>query len=502
MSQLFPNVDEATKADATTRAGRLTASFIDGGFVHSARSAVHANIDPYSGHTLGRTEMADAETVDRGVQSARRALKGTWAEVGADGRATLLRKLADAIEADRLGFAILESLDTGKPLQHSFNDDVPTAVGVLRWFASLAETAYDVAPTRRPGALVRIAREPQGVVGIVLPWNYPLATLALKVAPAIAAGNTLICKPAEETPLTTLRFAELAIEVGFPPGVINVVTGFGEVAGRTIGLHADVAAVNFTGSTDTGRWFLRYSAESNLKEVSLECGGKNPALILPGIADVGMFAETIATGFLMNSGQLCSSISRVLAPRGMEHSLRDHLAAQMKAWPVGNPFQPQTRIGPMISREHADKVEAAIAAERAVNNDMLISSAEATGVSDLLMTPTVFFDVDETSPSWSEEIFGPMLAVRFYDDLEDAVASANATAYGLSAYVFGEDAAAIEDVSRRMDAGFVAVNAFSEGDFTTPFGGFKQSGFGGKDKGVHALDQYSRLKSIWWQLKA
>jgi gamma-glutamyl-gamma-aminobutyraldehyde dehydrogenase len=203
----------------------------------------------------------------------------------------------------------------------------------------------------------------------------------------------------------------------------------------------------------------------------------------------------------MNSGQLCSSISRVLAPKSAERSLRDNLSAQMDAWPVGDPFDARTRVGPMINREHADKVQAAIAAERAVNNDILVSRADSTGTCERLVTPTVFFDVDSDGPTWKDEIFGPVLAVRFYDKIEQVIESANATEFGLSAYIFGNDPKTIESVSRRLDTGFVAINAFSEGDFTTPFGGFKQSGFGGKDKGIHALDQYSRVKSIWWQLQ-
>lgn len=501
MAHLFPSLDNATRRDAVLQAGRLAASYVDGAFLRQGRAESLPNIDPYSGQVLGETQMGDAVVVDLAVEAARRALKGAWGSVGADGRAALLRRLADALEAERLSLAMLETLDTGKPMQHSYNDDVPTAVGVIRWFASLAETAYDIAPTRRSGALVQIMREPHGVVGIILPWNFPLTTLALKLAPALAAGNAVVCKPAEDTPLTTLRLAELAGQAGFPPGVINVVTGLGPIAGKAIGIHPGVDAINFTGSTETGRWFLRYSADSNLKEVSLECGGKNPAIILPGTTDVQPFAETLATGFLMNSGQLCSSISRVLAPRGAEVSLRQALAEQMAAWPVGDPFDPRTRIGPMINREHADKVNAALAAERAANNDLLSSEAEVTGASDLLVTPTAFFDVDEDSKTWKDEIFGPVLAVRFYDEVEQAIASANAAEFGLSAYVFGNDPASIASTARQLEAGFVAVNAFSEGDFTTPFGGFKLSGFGGKDKGIHALDQYSRTKSVWWQLQ-
>ncbi len=418
--------------------------------------------------------------------------------MGAEGRAALLRTLAAAIDERRMEFALLETLDVGKPIRHSFHDDVPTTVGVLRWYASLIDTAYDLAAPGRSGILGRVIREPQGVVGIVLPWNYPLTTLALKIGPALAAGNTVVCKPADHTPLSTLRLAELAIEIGFPPGVINVVPGTGPVAGRALGLHPAVALINFTGSTATGRRFLRYAADSNLKEISLECGGKNPGIILPEVDDVDRYAAELATGFLMNSGQLCSSISRLIAPRRLEDALRHALAREMRDWPAGNPLDPRTRIGPLASDTHAAKVGEAIAGEKRRNNDFILSGAAITGESPRLVSPVVFFNVAKDSPAWRNEIFGPVLSVRFYDTLDDAVRMANDTDYGLSAYIFGDDPRAVGRLSSELDAGFVAINAFTEGDFTTPFGGFRTSGFGGKDKGIHSLDQYSRIKSVWW----
>ncbi|TIS98243.1 aldehyde dehydrogenase family protein [Mesorhizobium sp.] len=479
-------------------ARRLDTSWIGDGFSRDGGSEVRNIMSPFDGETISEVAFASEKQVDLAVQTARAALKADWGTMGHEGRAALIRALADAVEKNRLELALLESLDVGKPILHSYNDDVPATVGVLRWYASLTETAYDLSPARRNGMLSQIVREPQGVVGIVLPWNYPLTTLALKIGPALAAGNTVVCKPADDTPLTTLRLAELAIEAGFPAGVINVVPGTGAVAGKALGLHGDVSAINFTGSTATGRRFLHYSADSNLKEISLECGGKNPAIILPDVKSLDRFADDISTGFLMNSGQLCSSISRVLAPRALEADLRGMLAAKMKEWPIGDPFDPATRIGPLVSDAHAAKVNRAVDNEKRHNNDLSVSAAEITGTSPRLVEPVVFFNVAESAEAWREEVFGPVLSVRFYDDLGSAIRSANDTQYGLSAYVFGESPDAIHAASATLDAGFVAINAFCEGDFTTPFGGFKTSGFGGKDKGIHSLDQYSRTKSIWW----
>jgi gamma-glutamyl-gamma-aminobutyraldehyde dehydrogenase len=495
----IPAVTEGQRAAAMKTAAGLSTSWIDGHFSHDAKDGIRPVISPYSGATLVEIAMGGAQQVDKAVAAARAALKGPWGTRGHQYRADLIRKLADAVDAHRLEFALLETLDVGKPIQHSYNDDAPTTVGVLRWYASLVETAYDRAPTRRSGVQIQIVREPQGVVGIILPWNYPLTTLALKLGPALAAGNTVVCKPADDTPLSTLRLARLASEIGFPPGVINVVPGAGAVAGKAIGLHDDVAAINFTGSTATGRKFLTYSAESNLKEISLECGGKNPAILLED-ADYARIADDLSTGFLMNSGQLCSSISRILAPRHHEAKLREVLAEKMAAWPVGDPLDPATRIGPLVSDAHAAKVSSAIEAERGRNNDLMVSAAPITGASPRLVAPTVFFNVDEKSPAWRDEIFGPVLSVNFYDEIDDAITRANDTAYGLSAYIFGNDAQAISRASEQLETGFVAVNAFCEGDFTTPFGGFKTSGFGGKDKGLHSLDQYSRTKSVWWAI--
>lgn len=453
---------------------------------------------PYDGTVLADVAMADEAVVDAAVRAARGALAGPWGALAASDRADLMRALADRVVAQGEQLALLEALDVGKPIGHARAEDVPLTAAVFRWYASLAETYYDQASSRRTGALGQIVREPQGVVGVVLPWNYPLFTLALKLAPALAAGNTVVAKPAEDTPLTTLRLAQIAIEAGFPAGVLNVVPGRGAVAGRAIGLHAGVDAINFTGSTTTGRQFLRYAADSNLKEVTLECGGKNPAVVLPDVTRLDKFVEQIGIGFMHNSGQICSSISRLLLPGHLRGQARQVLADEMARWPAGDPIDEATRIGPLISARQADKVCAAIAAGRSQTDNFLQSDAVSSGASPLIVPPAIFFDVDERSPLWREEIFGPVLSVRFYDGLDEAVRSANDTDYGLSGYIFSEDPTAITAVAPRLDAGFVSINAFGEGDFSTPFGGFKQSGFGGKDKGVHALDQYSRTKSVWW----
>lgn len=483
-------------------AASLDRPFIGDDFFHGPQDAVLTNRNPFDGSVLCETAMCGEAAVDHAVSAARDALAGRWGAMAAEERAALLRALADRVDANREQLALLETLDVGKPIGGSRAEDVPLTSAVLRWYASLLETYYDLAGPRRGGTLLRVAREPHGVVGVVLPWNFPLYTLALKVAPALAAGNTIVAKPAEDTPLTALRLAQLAIEAGFPAGVLNVVPGYGAVAGRAIGLHRGVDAINFTGSTAIGRQFLHYAADSNLKEVTLECGGKNPAIVLPDVQHTDAFIEQVAIGFMANSGQICSSVSRLLLPEHLRDRAHDALAAAMREWPLGDPLDERTRLGPLINARQAAKVRGAIEQGRQQSNDVLASDAESTGVSELMVTPTVFFDVDEQSALWREEIFGPVLSVRFYDGLDEAMRSANDTDYGLSAYIFSNDAALTTEAASRVNAGSVSINVFGEGDFATPFGGFGQSGFGGKDKGIHAIDQYSRIKSIWWDVSA
>ncbi len=492
--------------DALEQATRLAASldrpFIGDDFFDGPPEMTLTNHAPFDGSILCDMAMGGEAAVDRAVAVAREALTGPWGELTAEERAGLLRALADRVDANREQLALLETLDVGKPIGSSMAEDVPLTSAVLRWYASLLETYYDLAGPRRAGTLARVAREPHGVVGVVLPWNFPLYTLALKIAPALAAGNTIVAKPAEDTPLTALRLAQLAIEAGFPAGVLNVVPGHGAVAGRAIGLHRGVDAINFTGSTAIGRQFLHYAADSNLKEVTLECGGKNPAIVLPDVRDTDTFIEQVAIGFMANSGQICSSVSRLLLPSHLRDRAHDTLAAAMREWPLGDPLDEHTRLGPLINARQAAKVRAAIEQGCQTFNDFLVSDAESTGTSELMVTPTVFFDVDEHSALWREEIFGPVLSVRFYDGLDEGMRSANDTDYGLSAYIFSNDAALTTAAASRVNAGSVSINVFGEGDFSTPFGGFKQSGFGGKDKGIHAIDQYSRIKSIWWDVSA
>ena len=384
-------MDADALQSATTLAGQLDRPFIGDDLYTASGLERMSNRNPYNEAVLTSVAMADDAAVDAAVAAATSALAGPWGKLSSAGRGELLRALAVRVTAECEQLALLEVLDVGKPIMHALTEDVPLTAAVLQWYASLAETYYDLATQRRAGAIAQVVREPVGVVGVVLPWNYPLFTFALKMAPALAAGNTIVAKPSEDTPLTTIRLAQLAIEVGFPAGVINVVPGRGVVAGRAIGLHPQIAAINFTGSTATGRQFLHYSADSNLKEVTLECGGKNPAIVLPDVCRLDRFIEQIAIGFMANSGQICSSISRLLLPSHLRDQARKEIAAAIAAWPMGDPMDDKTRIGPLINERQAEKVRAALDSGRQQIDDFLISDSVSSGSSKLMVPPTAFF---------------------------------------------------------------------------------------------------------------
>ena len=328
------------------------------------------------------------------------------------------------------------------------------------------------------------------MVGLVLPWNFPLLMLAWKIGPALASGCSVIVKPAEQTSLSTLRVAELAIEAGMPAGVFNVVTGTGKDAGEPLGLHDDVAMVSFTGSTATGRRFLRYAADSNLKRVVLECGGKNPAVVLADAEDLDLVAEQVVNGAFWNMGENCSATSRLIV-QAVKDELMQRIAAYMREWKMGDPLDPENRVGALVSTAHFEKVKSYLDDRK---ERPRWAAAREGGI---FVEPTVIDDVAPDSRLFQEEVFGPVLAVTTFETIAQAVALANDTPYGLAASVYTGSLRNAIRLSREIRAGVVTVNCFGEGDVTTPFGGYKESGFGGRDKSIFAHDQYTELKTIW-----
>ncbi|RWA97286.1 MAG: aldehyde dehydrogenase [Mesorhizobium sp.] len=488
---MLNKIDYKTQATALKLPSKM---IVDGVQMAALSGKTFATLNPATGEVLAELPAASAADVDRAVAAARLAFEdGRWSKLAPANRKKVLLKLASVIEENALELALMESLDSGKTISDCINIDVPEAINSLKWHAEAVDKIYDQVSPANDASLGLIVREPIGVVGLVLPWNFPLLMLAWKIGPALAAGCTIVVKPAEETSLTTLRVAELALDAGLPAGVFNVLTGDGPDVGEPIGRHPDVDAVSFTGSTDTGRRFLKYSSESNLKEVVLEMGGKNPCIVMDDVPDLDAVASHIGNGAFWNMGQNCSAISRVFVHKDVKGRLLEKLTEVAKTWTVGDPLDPETRIGPLISAAHFEKVSAYLEGDGKVVTGGKVFNGTT-------IEPTIIeFDYHD-SKHVREEIFGPIVSVIGVNSLAEAVSLANETEYGLAASVFTADGTRALRAARAIKAGTVTVNCYGEGDAATPFGGYKQSGFGGRDKSLHAHDQYCQTKTLWIDL--
>ena len=415
-------------------------------------------------------------------------------------RKHVLLSFADLIEKNAMELAVLDALEAGKPITDCITIDVPETVDCIRWHAEAVDKLYDQISPTGPDNLGLIVREPIGVVGAVIPWNFPALMAAWKLGPALATGNSVVLKPAEQTSLSALRLAELAVEAGLPDGVLNVVPGFGETAGQALGRHMAVDAVTFTGSTEVGRMFLKYSAESNLKRIVLECGGKSPQVVMADIADLDSVAEHALNAIFWNMGENCSAGSRLIVHKKVKDALLERIVKLSKQWTVGDPLDPATKIGSMIEKAHMEKVLSYIEAGKADGAKLILGGNRVLADSGgYFIESTIFDNVDNKMKIAQEEIFGPVLATIMFENEEQAIALANDTTYGLAASLYTDNVNVAHRVARAIKAGTVSVNCYSEGDMTTPFGGFKQSGFGGRDNAVHAHDQYTEIKTIWMQ---
>ncbi|MCP4431234.1 MAG: aldehyde dehydrogenase [Gammaproteobacteria bacterium] len=468
-------------------------AFIDGKFQASKSGNSFVSVNPATGETLANVAACNAEDVDFSVLKARQAFDdGRWSKLHPAQRKEILIRLARLMKRNQHELAVMESIDSGKPIADCELVDIPETIHCLIWHAEAIDKMYDQTAPVGDEAMAVVVREPVGVVACVLPWNFPLLMLAWKIAPALAAGNSVIVKPAEQTSLTALRVAELAMEAGVPRGVLNVVTGMGPDVGEPLGMHADVDMVSFTGSTETGRRFLRYSADSNLKKIVLECGGKNPAVVLDDAEELDLVAEHIVNGAFWNMGENCSASSRLIVHEAIKDELMTRILSRVREWKTGDPLDPQNHLGALIDKDHFNKVCGYLD-----QGNLILGGDTDQGC---YVYPTIIDDVKVTDTLAQEEIFGPLLSVITVRSTEEAVAVANDTDYGLAASVFTANGKKALRVAREIRAGTVTINCYGEGDMTTPFGGYKQSGFGGRDNSIHAHDQYTELKTIWIDL--
>lgn len=485
-------MDLLTKDEYAALAGSIDfprAAFIDGKFRKGSGKKL-ITVNPATGDTIAEIAACNSKDVDFAVKRAREAFdQGHWSKKHPSERKEVLIRLAKLIKRNRRELAVMESLDSGKAIRDCELIDVPETIATIKWHAEAVDKIYDQTAPASDDHIAMIVREPIGVVGAVLPWNFPLLMLAWKIGPALAAGCSVIVKPAEQTSLTALRVAELAYEAGLPSGVLQVLPGLGPDVGEPLGLHMDVDMVSFTGSTETGRRFLRYAADSNLKKVVLECGGKNPAVVLDDAENLDLVAEHVVNAAFWNMGENCSANSRLIVHKAVKAPLMERVIARLRDWKTGDPLDPKNHLGALIDGEHLKKVKT-----------YLKKGAIAGGKANGPFVPPTIYEAKASDKLAKDEIFGPVLTVIEVASAEEAIAVANDTEYGLTASIFTANGRRAIRAARDIRAGTVTVNCYGEGDISTPFGGYKQSGFGGRDNGMHAHDQYTELKTIWVDL--
>ena len=476
-------------------------AFINGKRVNAADSATFECFSPIDNRKLTVVASCKSADIDLAVTAARGAFNArTWAGLAPKERKQTMIKFADLILANREELALLETLDMGKPITASLNVDVASAANTIRWFGECIDKVYDeIAPTA-DHTLAMITREPIGVVGAIVPWNYPIAMAAWKIAPALAAGNSVVLKPSEKSPLTALRLGDLALEAGVPAGVLNIVPGFGVEAGSPLALHMDVDCIAFTGSTAVGKKIQIMAGQSNLKRAWCELGGKSPNIVFADCADMDKAAAASAGSIFYNQGESCNAPSRLLIERSIKDQFIKKLLKELPNYTPGDPLDENTTMGAMVDCGQMENVLKYIASGKLQGANILAGGQRVRSeTGGFYINPTIFDNVTNDMTIAAEEIFGPVLSIITFDTQEEAIAIANDTIYGLAAAVWTSNISKAHTVARALRAGTVHVNSYDEDDITVPFGGFKQSG-NGRDKSLHALEKYTELKTTWIRL--
>lgn len=474
-------------------------AFIAGQFVNTTQTYNVSN--PATAEFLVDMSACDANDVEQAVQHARKTFNsGVWSRLAPRERKQILKKLAELIRENAEELALLETLNVGKPIQDSLHVDIPGAASCFEWYAESIDKIYDeIAPTS-VDQLAMVGREPIGVVAAVVPWNFPLDLASWKLAPALATGNCVVLKPAEQSPFTALKLAELAKQAGIPDGVLQVVTGLGHITGQALGRHPDVDCLVFTGSTETAKKFLAYSAESNMKPVWPETGGKSANIIFAD-ADLDKAVDKAIFGAFYNQGEVCSANSRILLETSISQQFIEKFTAKAQTLKIGDPLDPNTTMGCLIDRQHADNVRAAIDQAKAQGAQSHIIPIDLDAALDpaTYVTPTILTGVNPDFKIFHDEVFGPVVSITTFETQEEAIELANHSIYGLAASIWTQDIQKAILLSKQLLVGTVSINTVDALDVSTPFGGYKQSGYG-RDLSLHAIDKFTQLKTTWIQL--